>query len=354
MVDSLSLSNVDFPDDEEFDDDTHQSFINSSYGVCGSNQLVGHGSVTSENCGTYRGRYGCLNTKGHELALQLEGKKWRGQIYQHAVFYSCHKPSCPKCFRSWMVREAKAIEFRLLEAERYYGKTEHIVASVPPERYGLSFLATRALTQKALVRRGVIGGCMIYHAFRENKSTGYWFFSPHWHVLGFVKGGYKCRSCVKQICSVCHGFEAHTRECFEQDGYIVKVAVDNEGRGAAGVRRSVLDTAKYQLSHASVRTDCKRPQVVTWFGVCSYRKLRVKYEPKKAACPICGGKLVRLRYSGNKCFCIDRNSVDFVFESVEDLEEDGVEVWEEVPVCGYGRSGSSGERRRDWSGRVLF
>lgn len=335
----LSLANVDFNDDEEFDNDRYEKFVNSSYGTFGANQLVGHGSVTNENCGKYRGRYGCLNDKEHELPLQLQGKKWKKQVYHHPVFYSCHKPSCPKCFRSWMVREGRSIEYRLLEAEKSFGKTEHIVASVPPERYGLSFNAMRGLTLKALARRRVIGGCLIYHAFRENKLTRYWFFAPHWHILSFIEGGYKCRSCVKQLCSSCHGFEGHTRQCFEKDGFIVKVAVDHQGRGVAGERKSIYETAKYQLSHASIRTDCKRPKVVTWFGVCSYRKLHVKYVPKKSVCPLCGGELVRLRYLGSKRFCLDRDSPDFEFESVDDLEENGAVVWEEILTVSYRGSG---------------
>ncbi len=325
---------------EEFDDSKYREFINDSYGVCGANTLVGHGPVTNENCGKYRGRYGCLNTDGHELPLMLQGKKWKEQIYQHPVFYSCHRPSCPKCFRSWMRREAERIEARLLEAQKYNGKVEHLVASVPPERYGLSFVAMRELTLKALVRRGIQGGCLIYHSFREKKSTGHWYFSPHWHVLGFIQGGYKCRSCVRQLCSECHGFEAHTRMFFKADGFIVKVAVDEEGRGKAGERISVFHTAKYQLSHASYRTDCKRPQIVTWFGTCSYRKLKVKYVPKKSVCPLCGGKLVRVRYLGNKHFCVDRDSPDFMFESIEDVAEDGTVVWEEIATMSFGGSGS--------------
>ena len=339
---SQSLTSVELSEDEEFDDERYEEFVNDSYGVHGANQLVGHGSVTNENCGTYRGRYGCLNTEGHELPLQLRGEKWKKQVFQHPVFYSCHKPSCPKCFRSWMVREARAIEFRLSESSKVLGKktgvVEHIVASVPPERYSLGFVAMRALTLKALVSRGVIGGCMIYHAFRENKATGYWYFSPHWHVLGFIEGGYKCRSCVKQYCSECHGFEGHTRRRFEKDGYIIKVAQDEQG--VAGERRSPYQTAKYQLSHASIRTDSKRPQVVTWFGICSYRKLKVKYVPKQAVCPYCGRKLVRIRYDGTRYFCIDRNSPDFVSESHEDLNENGAEVWSEIASVDYGGSGS--------------
>ncbi len=330
MTDRQSLANVDFPDNEEFDDEEYQKFVNDSYGNCGVNQLVGHGPVTNENCGKYRGRWGCLNVEGHELPLQLQGEKWREQVYQHPVFYRCHKLTCPICFRSSLYREARSIEFRSLEAEKQFGKCEHIVASVPPERYSLSLDELYRLLFEALGRRGVIGGCVIRHAFRLNRATGYWFFSPHFHILGFVAGGYRCRSCTKQFCSECHGFEGRTRECFKRDGWIVKVAVDNEGRGVAGERRSIFDTAKYQLSHASVRTDRKRSGVVTWFGVCSYRKLKVKYVAKKSVCPYCGRRLVKVRYLGSRCLCVDRKSPDFRVESHEDLVENGVAVWEEV------------------------
>jgi len=157
VIRRLSLENVDSSDFEESVVDVPQKFVNSSYGVCGSNELVGHGQVTSERCGTYRGRYGCLNVGSHELPLQLQGKKCVEQVYQHPVFYSCHRPRCPKCFRSWLVREARAIAFRLAEADKYGGKIEHVVASVPPERYGLSFVAMRALTLKVFVKIGQLG-----------------------------------------------------------------------------------------------------------------------------------------------------------------------------------------------------
>jgi len=340
----LSLENVDFPDevseDEEFDDVRYQKFVNSSFADWGFNQLVGHGPVANDKCSTYRGRYGCLHTELHEFPLLLLGeKKWEGQVFQHPVFYSCHRLSCPKCFRSAMVREARAVEGRLVEAEKFHGRAEHIVASVPLEYYYLAngsysdFLVMRGLALKALARRDVVGGAMFYHAFREDKS-GHWYPSPHFHILGFILGGYRCRVCVKQFCSECHGFEGLTRRCFEKDGFIVKIAQDWFS-GVAGERKSLYNTAKYQLSHASIRTDVKRPHVVTWFGVCSYRRLKFKYVLKKAVCPYCGGVLVRVRYLGSKYFCVDRDSSDFVSSSHEDLVEEGVVLWEEIVAVSY-------------------
>lgn len=356
MNSQLSLANVDFSDEEVSEDLASAlalaKFVNNGYGTYGVNQLVGHGNKTNSNCGEFRGRYGCLNTSGHELALGLLGEKYQDQIYQKPVFYSCHNWTCPRCFRSNVHREAVRSAFRLEEAEKQFGKCEHIIASVPPERYGLSLDDLYRLLYDALGRRGILGGCVIRHAFRLNRATGYWHFSPHFHVLGFIEGGYPCRSCRKQYCSECHGFEGHTRKCFERDGWIVKVAVDDEG--VAGERKSIFQTVKYQLSHASIRTDRKRAVVLTWFGVCSYRKLKVKYVEKKSVCPYCRGELVRLRYTGSKVFCIDRDSADFEFESHEDLTEDGLEVWEEIPESTFCRSGSSATRRYGWNGKVLF
>lgn len=42
-----------------------------------------------------------------------------------------------------------------------------------------------------------------------------------------------------------------------------------------GERRTVGGTAWYQLNHATVKVGVKCFRVVTWFGVCSYRKLKV-------------------------------------------------------------------------------
>src|SRR5271157_359241 len=70
-----------------FADASPVRFVNSAYGACGIYRLVGHGPVTSELCASYRGRYGCLETELHKLPLQLRGKKWENQIFQHPVFY---------------------------------------------------------------------------------------------------------------------------------------------------------------------------------------------------------------------------------------------------------------------------
>ena len=67
--------------------------------------------------------------------------------------------------------------------------------------------------------------------------------------------------------------------------------------------------------------------VVTWFGNCSYRSLKVTYEVRKMVCPLCLHDLEEGRYFGSKVFALDRNAVDYVRDSWLPLFEDGVPVW---------------------------
>jgi hypothetical protein len=92
-----------------------------------------------------------------------------------------------------------------------------------------------------------------------------------------------------------------------------------------GERRTVGGTAWYQLNHSTIRTDVKRPQVVTWFGVCSYRKLKVSPELRRRFCPICQHDLERLRYFGSKDWFSGEFEKKMNFEP--DYCEDGRPVW---------------------------
>jgi hypothetical protein len=118
----------------------------------------------------------------------------------------------------------------------------------------------------------------------------------------------------------------------------VKIAEDE--RGVKGERKTIGGTAWYQLNHATIRTDVKRPHCCTWFGVASYRKLKVKVEKRKVLCPLCQHELVKLLYFGSKNFVLDRDSPYFEREALDDLEEDGRAVWVEDTRPVYSGSGS--------------
>lgn len=298
----------------------------------GDFELVGHGQVTNEHCGEHKGYFGCLNVKGHDK-IGSDGLSHKGQDFIRGVFKSCDKPSCPTCYKyGWATREAGKMEMRLLAASQQFGLIEHVICSVPRRDYGLSYEELRVKAVKILESRGVHGGGLIFHGFRYNDykkairkgvSMG-WYFSPHWHVLGFIRGGYRCRGCTKG-CGGCDGFEAIVRRLREDDGYIVKVAEDAEG--VKGVRQTIFGTARYQLDHAAIKVGVVRFHVATWFGSCSYHRLKIRPEKKISRCPLCGNELVRV------CFCGNHFVVNWYISSKErffydeDVDEWGHKNW---------------------------
>jgi hypothetical protein len=77
--------------------------------------------------------------------------------------------------------------------------------------------------------------------------------------------------------------------------------------------------------------DLKRFHTVTWFGVCSYRKLKVKVEKKESLCPICGEELVKLHYLGVRRIMKERDSPGYVGSFIDDLvDSDGALNWIEA------------------------
>jgi hypothetical protein len=286
----MPTANEPFSPSEQNFDDEGKSDVQNGWGKYGSYELVGKGKVTNpDKCGKFRGFWGCNRTELHNKTT-LDGKNHKGKAYVKKIFHSCDKPSCPRCFkRGWAVREAGNIESRIKEAEKRFGKAEHIVVGIPPKDYGLSYEALQSKIAKVLAARKILGGCKIFHAFRYHDADetyvgepAHWFWSPHAHILGFVDGGYsRCRHCKKSRldCVKCDGYEGRTRRCYEKDGYIVEVL---------GKRKSIFGTAWYQLNHASVRRGVKRFHVATWFGTCSYRKMKLKKGDRipRNTCPI--------------------------------------------------------------------
>jgi len=275
----------------------------------------------------------------HNLNTTLGGKSYRGKIFRRIVHHYCHKPSCPVCFKSgWCVRLAGTIEGRLAEASKRFGQVEHIVASVPPHDYGLSLEALRTKVYKILSVRGVLGGNVIFHGMRYNKRKS-WYFSPHVHVLAFVLGGYgKCRRCKNNVCvgrdrfgnsnfGKCTGFKARTRQLYEKDGYIVRVL---------GKRKTVFGTAYYQLTHATIDITKNRFHVSTWWGVCSYRKMKITPKKRRELCPVCSSELVGIDYLGVKHVVTDKNACNYERDAFEDYEENGFPAWAEKVKPYYG------------------
>ena len=154
-------------------------------------QLPGHGEKYSD-CGDWRYR-GCLNVDLHkqsELGQNIEGKIWVEWYHR-----SCYRAECPVCYEKWAGKEASKIAHRLKYFWKY-GKVLHIVIS-PSEKdvLMLSFDKLKAKMYRISRLRGIKGGSVIWHPFRENDD-GTWRLSPHFHILGFgwvrnVKKGYE-------------------------------------------------------------------------------------------------------------------------------------------------------------------
>lgn len=311
------------------------SALEGSSGVYGDFQLVGHGQVTNDKCGTFRKVVGCTYTELHDKAIfDKKGAlvNCTGKGYFKPYFHSCDKPSCPVCYeRGWAIRQAGNIEFRLEQASKHFGLAEHIIISVPVKDYDLSYGALRHKVDKVLKSRGVICGVKIFHGFRFDKLSRSWHFSPHFHILGFIYGGYgKCRNCKRKwnCLKGCGGFDDRNyHDGFLKDGYVVKVK---------DKRKTIFGTAWYQLHHSSIDVSKKRFHVATWFGVTSYHKLQISKELRKEydrkhrpKCPICGLPLVRHDYCGHKENIIAlfskrrgaRESVEGFFDTASDWVE---------------------------------
>jgi len=292
--------------------------VQNVWGEYGDSQLVGNGEVTNEYCGKYLGLRGCKRLDLHDK-ITVSGENFKNKVFVHVVHHWCNKPSCPVCYKhGWAVRQAGRMELRLKEGAKRFGQVEHIVVSVPSKDYGLNWKALRAKVRRVLEDCGVVGGGIIPHDFRYDVRKG-WFFSPHFHVLGFIRGGYgRCRRCKGGNCYACDGFEGRVYRLYRKNGYIVKVL---------GERKTIFGTAWYQLNHASIKKGVKRFHVVTWFGVCSYRKLKVTAERVKRVCPICGHDLVRMKYFGKRGIVTNPRSDNYVSWFVADVYEDGEDVW---------------------------
>jgi len=292
-------------------------------------QPVGRGVKSSDFCGRWVSFSVCKNVEGHK-GISLGGTDCTGKVVVRHNHMWCAKSSCPVCFiRGWSTREARSIAGRFIEADkRGFGKVEHIMVSVPVVDRDLPESVLRVKCRKALFDRGVVGGCMIFHGFRMHRSRGVLAWGAHYHVLGYIEGGYdRCRGC-KKFCIGCSGFEGRTRRFFEEDGCIVRVL---------GERKTVVGTAWYQLNHATIRVGIKRFQSVTWFGSVSYCKFKSERVKTESLCPVCDGEMDRCAYVGKRYIVKDIGSADYVSLFVDDeFGEDGVPNYPDVVSGRFG------------------
>ena len=146
---------------------------------------------------------------------------------------------------------------------------KHIIVSVPRFDYYKEKKTLSKKVRKILKEVKADSGLIIYHPFRIDKKTDEWFYSPHFHVLGF-------------------GWVEGVAEAYNKYGYVIK---------NLGKRDSVFGTIYYQLSHAGIK---KHNHVLSYFGECSYSKLKVDQENEDLKnCPFCKDSLQELEFNPN-------------------------------------------------------
>jgi len=142
-----------------------------------------------------------------------------------------------------------------------------VILSVPKWDYGKEVNDLKQESHQILKDISCIGGAIIFHPFRFNKSKREFYYSPHFHVVGFGK--------IRGI----------TKDC-NRRGWFIK---------SMGRRKSTFHTFHYLLSHCGIK---KGSHALTWFGDLSYCKLHVEIEPNSGVCPLCSQRLVPIYYDG--------------------------------------------------------
>lgn len=282
-------------------------------------QPVGRGLRSSVVCGRWMSFSVCKNVEGHK-GISLGGTDCTGKVVVRHNHMWCHKSSCPVCFiRGWSVRGARNIEGRFVKADNLgLGKVEHILVSVAVADRDLPESVMRKKCRLALFDRGIIGGCMIFHGYRIDKKRDVLVWSPHYHVLGFVVGGYaRCRECERKwnCLKGCGDFDDRAWQGYEKDGYYVKVFAE---------RKTIFGTAHYQLNHATIRVGIVRFHAVTWFGSCGNCKFKSANVDVEVLCPVCESEMVKSVYMGKRHIVKNVGHVDYVSLFVDDeFDENG-------------------------------
>ena len=214
-------------------------------------------------CGLWAYR-GCLNVPGHA------GTECSSKAFIKTYARSCYRADCELCWKKWLARESNKATRRIEKAEKQSKKhVKHIILSVPRWLYGKSKKEQSKIARNILKAVNCEGVAMIYHPFRYNRDTKIWYYSPHFHCLGF-------------------GWIENVVETYNKEGWIVK---------NKGTRESTFSTFYYILSHAGIK---KRNHALVWCGTISYVKLKMpKIEKEAKKCPFCNEELHELYFIGD-------------------------------------------------------
>lgn len=130
-------------------------------------------------CGEWKKR-GCTNAENHEKSGY--GETWYVQQFQS----SCYRAECSTCYYQSIIRQANR-SARRVKAYALYSRRQqlHVGFSVPHSDYGLTIEEMRKKIRIIMKDLGLIGGAAVFHPYRMHKKENRFYYSPHFHVIGF-------------------------------------------------------------------------------------------------------------------------------------------------------------------------
>jgi len=233
--------------------------------------MVGTGE-SKEYCNDFMTE-GCANFQNHPRDMNFCRRKR----------LTCKRAECPKCWDAWLSRESSRIterieKFRMLGKRKGFRSTEpiHVIVSPPKWLWNIPWIELKKSFRRMVERAGIIGGVSMFHAFRLSSDGKTWFYSPHFHKIGY-------------------GWIVNTKKISSEEGWVIK------NKGIRKNSSEVYSTVAYLLSHTAV---AKGIHSVTWFGDLSYRSkyaLELKREIEESdgdKCPYCSQYLVLFEVLG--------------------------------------------------------
>ena len=221
-----------------------------------------------EFCGKWNG-VGCLNEE------EYERKGFGRKSFVKPYKSTCKRADCRDCVDDWLVRNADRAAKRI---ERYAKKHQlpayHLALSPSKENQTKSEEELRNDVEAILNEINCKGGGLIFHPFRQKQKSTDWYWSPHFHFVGF-------------------GWMRLVKEVAEKYGWVVIYLKK---------RKYLFGTFCYLFKHCGIK---KGRHTITWLGGLSYRqgdlsygKLETKKPTDSDKCPGCGRKLVPIFYAG--------------------------------------------------------
>jgi len=217
--------------------------------------------------------------------------------YKFEFRRSCYRASCPVCYKKWIARETNSATERvfeglyLLRRESKKHLLHHVVWSVPPSEYHLSYQEQRKRFHYRRKVAGSIAGLVVYHPYRFRAlSDGRHVSWKHCSLNPDVEGPGVDSYAVYQphFHTLSVGYLMNSDKFAERFGWVYKKLHYSVPIWSAKDMRGVI---WYLLSHAGINL---KFHALSWYGRFSNNQMviertSVSYIDMK--CPDCETQL---------------------------------------------------------------